>query len=61
MVESEGKINGRKLNDLGQIGVSKSDCTEGCTIDPPAESEYAVDPVGEATISPSDCRTISSG
>jgi hypothetical protein len=40
---------------MGHIGVSNSDTTEGCTIGPPDESEYAVEPVGVEMISPSDC------
>ena len=34
-------------------GVSTSESTPGLTIGPRAENEYAVDPVGEATITPS--------
>ena len=41
------------LNDRerGQIGVMTKLCTLGCTIGPPADNEYAVDPVGVDTIS----------
>src|SRR6266404_6864494 len=45
--------SGRSLNVCGQIGVKIMDSTAGCTIGPPADSEYAVDPVGVATINPS--------
>ena len=37
-------------NDLGQIGVMTKLCTLGWTIGPPADNEYAVDPVGVDTI-----------
>ena len=36
-----------------QIGVRSTPGTSGCTIEPPAASEYAVEPVGVATITPS--------
>lgn len=45
----DGRTNGRKDRDRGQIGVSKSPSTCGCTIGPPADNEYAVEPVGVAT------------
>ena len=49
-----GNTNG--LNDKlrGQIDVNTSADSDGWTIGPPAESEYAVEPVGVDTISPSD-------
>ena len=49
-----GNTNG--LNDKlrGQIGVNTSADSDGWTIGPPVESEYAVEPVGVDTISPSD-------
>src|SRR5947209_18939500 len=37
----------------GQIGVRVKTSAEGWTTDPPAASEYAVEPVGEQTIKPS--------
>lgn len=37
----------------GQIGVTKTPPTSGCTGTPPAESACAVDPVGVLTSSPS--------
>jgi hypothetical protein len=49
-VEFVGKIAVLKDNDLGQIGVMRMLCTLGWTIGPPADNEYAVDPVGVATI-----------
>lgn len=44
---------GLKERDLGQMGVKSSPLTEGWTTEPPAEREYAVEPVGEARIKPS--------
>ena len=43
----------RAVSVWGQIGVTTIAGTDGCTIGPPADSEYAVEPVGVATISPS--------
>jgi hypothetical protein len=40
------------------MGVSSIAGTDGCTIDPPAAKEYAVDPVGVAIIRPSACVCI---
>ncbi len=37
----------------GQMGVSANTSAVGSTIAPPAASEYAVEPVGELTIKPS--------
>jgi hypothetical protein len=51
--EVDGKINGRKDRLRGHIGVSKIAEVDGCTIGPPAESEYAVEPVGVEMIIPS--------
>jgi hypothetical protein len=48
-----GTMMGRKEREWGQTGVSRIDGTSGCTIEPPAATEYAVLPVGVATISPS--------
>ncbi len=48
--------SGRKAREWGQIGVARSASTVGRTIGPPAESEYAVEPVGVATMSPSAAR-----
>lgn len=36
------------------MGVKRRAFTEGCTIGPPEDNEYAVDPVGVAIIKPSD-------
>jgi hypothetical protein len=44
---------GRKLRVCGQIGVITNAGTDGAIIGPPALMEYAVDPVGLATIKPS--------
>lgn len=53
--EEEGNTRGRKERLRGQIGVRTRALKEGWTIGPPAESEYAVEPVGVDTIRPSDC------
>jgi len=52
--EEEGKTKG--LNDKlrGQIGVRTRALKDGWTIGPPADKEYAVEPVGVDTMSPSD-------
>lgn len=52
--EDDGKTNGRKERLRGQMGVRTSALNEGCTMGPPADREYAVDPVGVETIIPSD-------
>jgi hypothetical protein len=54
--EEEGKTSGRKDRLRGQMGVRTRALREGWTIGPPAESEYAVEPVGVETMRPSDCR-----
>lgn len=54
MDEDEGKTSGRNDRLRGQMGVRTSALKDGCTIGPPAESEYAVDPVGVDTMIPSD-------
>ena len=51
-------MTGRKDKVCGQIGVSNIEGTAGCTIALPAESEYAVLPVGVATIKPSACTRV---
>ena len=43
----------RRINEALPVGVRMIDSTAGCTIGPPADNEYAVDPVGVATINPS--------
>lgn len=54
MDEEDGKTSGRNDRLLGQIGVKTIALKDGCTIGPPAESEYAVEPVGVDTMRPSD-------
>jgi hypothetical protein len=44
---------GRIDNVCGQIGVNTITSASGLTIDPPADNEYAVDPVGDDAIKPS--------
>ena len=53
--DEDGKTSGRKDRLRGQIGVRTSALKDGWTIGPPADSEYAVDPVGVDTMIPSDC------
>lgn len=53
MVEWTGMSNGVKLREWGQIGVMRTVGTALYTIGPPADSEYAVEPVGVLTITPS--------
>ena len=44
---------GRKLSVCGQIGVSRMPGMEGWVRGPPAEREYAVEPVGVEMMQPS--------
>ena len=53
ITESSGTITVRAVNVCGQIGLSNIECVVGVTIGPPLESIYAVEPVGVATIVPS--------
>ncbi len=48
-----GRRSVRKLKLRGAIGVRRKLSIVGCMMGPPAESEYAVLPVGVARISPS--------
>ena len=48
-----GTIRGRTFKLCGAIGVITKFCAFGNIIGPPQLKEYAVDPVGEATIKPS--------
>jgi len=48
-----GSTIGRCVSVCGQIGETSSTETDGSMIGPPAESEYAVEPVGVARMSPS--------
>ena len=43
----------RNDNVWGQMGVNTMEGTAGCTMDPPADKEYAVEPVGVPMIMPS--------
>ena len=54
IADDAGKTSGRNDRLRGHIGVSTSALSDGCTIGPPAESEYAVEPVGVDTMRPSD-------
>jgi hypothetical protein len=44
MLAESGKMRGRKERECGQTGVNKMQGTSGWTMDPPAASEYAVEP-----------------
>ena len=52
-------MRGLKESECGQIGVKRMAGICGWTIDPPAESEYAVDPVVEETMIPSAWMLVS--
>ena len=54
MDEDAGNTRGLKERLRGQIGVRTIALSEGCTMGPPADKEYAVEPVGVDTIRPSD-------
>lgn len=54
MEEDDGRSNGLNESDRGHTGVITNACTEGCTIGPPDDKEYAVEPVGVETMRPSD-------
>ena len=48
-----GKTSGLATSEWGHIGVTQKHESFGSTIGPPAESEYAVEPVGVAITIPS--------
>ena len=52
--DDDGKTSGRNDKLRGHIGVRTRALSEGCTMGPPADREYAVDPVGVETMMPSD-------
>jgi len=54
ITDDDGKTRGRNDKLLGHIGVRTNALKDGCTMGPPAEREYAVEPVGVDTIRPSD-------
>lgn len=58
--DDEGNTSGLKDKLRGHMGVRTSALSEGWTIGPPADSEYAVDPVGVDTMRPSDCSICAS-
>jgi hypothetical protein len=47
---SRGNNKGLNDNERGQMGVSRIQGIVGWTIGPPADNEYAVEPVGVDTI-----------
>lgn len=56
--DDDGKTSGRNERLRGQMGVNTRALKDGCTIGPPAEREYAVEPVGVETIRPSDLSQV---
>lgn len=50
-----GNRRGLKDKLRGQMGVRSNAFIDGCTMGPPEESEYAVEPVGVEIMRPSDC------
>lgn len=54
MDDEDGKTRGRNERLRGQIGVNTRALKDGWTMGPPAEREYAVEPVGVDTMRPSD-------
>ena len=52
--DDAGTTRGREVNVCAAVGVMISESTLGVTIGPPADNEYAVDPVGVATTNQSD-------
>jgi hypothetical protein len=55
----EGKTSGLKERLRGEIGVRSTAGVVGCTMGPPAEREYAVEPVGVDTMIPSLTASVS--
>ena len=53
MDDVDGNTRGRNDRLLGHIGVSTMALKDGWTMGPPADSEYAVEPVGVDTMRPS--------
>ena len=54
MRDALGTTRGRDVSVCGNIGTTTIASRLGCMIGPPADSAYAVEPVGEATIRPSE-------
>jgi hypothetical protein len=61
ITDDAGNTSGLKDKLRGQIGVRTRALSEGWTIGPPADNEYAVDPVGVETMSPSDSSLFENG
>lgn len=57
-VAESGRIIGRKDSECAHTGVTRIAGTDGYTIEPPAEREYAVDPLGLEKIIPSPCSVV---
>jgi hypothetical protein len=58
ILELVGNKTVRNDSERGQIGVTTRVSTDGCTMGPPADSEYAVDPVGVDMINPSAIASV---
>src|SRR5689334_2569004 len=59
MLEFKERITARLESVCGQMGVKASTSAVGKTTTPPAAKEYAVEPVGELTIRPSQRYRVS--
>ena len=53
-MDEAGTTSGREVSECGAVGVIIKESTLGVIIGPPADNEYAVDPVGVAIIKPSE-------
>lgn len=61
MISEDAEVRiGLKDSECGAIGVMSVAGTSGETMHPPAEMLYAVDPEGDATISPSPWAVVTS-
>src|SRR5437764_15167945 len=58
MVDPSATMIDRFVRTCGQIGVITKTPDSGSRIGPPADSEYAVEPVGVATIKPSALNSV---
>jgi hypothetical protein len=58
MSDASGTTSGRNDRECGAMGVSTAHGTDGATMGPPQDMEYAVEPDGVAIISPSACTQL---
>ena len=59
MIDPSATMIERFVSTCGQIGVMTNTPDSGSRIGPPADNEYAVDPVGVATTNPSALNSVS--